>query len=225
MDVDLYLACRTGASNIPNILYENLGDGTFRRCRRCWRRSRPRRNCSCERRGHCRYRGQRPITTSMVSWTCSSPTGSTCGRSISAARTRCSATRATASAGSRSTSSVRGRIATQSARAFTRRRAASPDAHTERRLPPLVAGHATQPLRSCGRRGDVDLRVEWPSGAVQTLTRVAANRLYRITEGAGIVAVTPGVAPAYPVRTATTERRGRQGHFRLAGLPDAVNGG
>ena len=29
MDVDLYLACRTGASNIPNILYENLGDGTF----------------------------------------------------------------------------------------------------------------------------------------------------------------------------------------------------
>ena len=30
MDVDLYLACRTGASNIPNILYENLGDGTFR---------------------------------------------------------------------------------------------------------------------------------------------------------------------------------------------------
>ena len=30
MDVDLYLACRTGASNIPNILYENLGNGTFR---------------------------------------------------------------------------------------------------------------------------------------------------------------------------------------------------
>ncbi len=30
MDVDLYLACRTSASNIPNILYENLGDGTFR---------------------------------------------------------------------------------------------------------------------------------------------------------------------------------------------------
>jgi hypothetical protein len=29
MDVDLYLACRTGASNIPNILYANQGNGTF----------------------------------------------------------------------------------------------------------------------------------------------------------------------------------------------------
>ena len=29
MYVDLYLACRTGASNIPNILYHNNGDGTF----------------------------------------------------------------------------------------------------------------------------------------------------------------------------------------------------
>ena len=48
------------------------------------------------------------------------------------------------------------------------------------------------------RRGDVDLRVEWPSGAVQTFARVATNRLYRITEGSGIAAVTPGVAPVYP---------------------------
>ena len=30
MDVDLYFACRTGASNLPNIVYENLGNGTFR---------------------------------------------------------------------------------------------------------------------------------------------------------------------------------------------------
>ena len=29
MDVDLYLACRSGASNLENLLYENLGDGTF----------------------------------------------------------------------------------------------------------------------------------------------------------------------------------------------------
>ena len=29
MWVDLYLACRTGASNTPNILYHNNGDGTF----------------------------------------------------------------------------------------------------------------------------------------------------------------------------------------------------
>ena len=29
MDVDLYLACRAGADNLPNRLYENLGNGTF----------------------------------------------------------------------------------------------------------------------------------------------------------------------------------------------------
>jgi hypothetical protein len=29
MYVDLYLACRTGSSNLPNILYHNNGDGTF----------------------------------------------------------------------------------------------------------------------------------------------------------------------------------------------------
>ncbi|HET7202319.1 MAG TPA: CRTAC1 family protein [Steroidobacteraceae bacterium] len=31
MDVDLYLACREAARNIPNILYENLGGGIFRK--------------------------------------------------------------------------------------------------------------------------------------------------------------------------------------------------
>ena len=49
-----------------------------------------------------------------------------------------------------------------------------------------------------GAATTVDLRVEWPSGAVQTFPGVAANQLYRITEGGGIVAVTPGVAPGYP---------------------------
>ena len=29
MDVDIYMACRTGIENIPNIVYENQGDGTF----------------------------------------------------------------------------------------------------------------------------------------------------------------------------------------------------
>jgi hypothetical protein len=31
MDVDLYFTCRKAAANIPNQLYENLGDGTFRK--------------------------------------------------------------------------------------------------------------------------------------------------------------------------------------------------
>jgi hypothetical protein len=42
------------------------------------------------------------------------------------------------------------------------------------------------------------VRVEWPSGTVQTFNDVAANRLYRITEGnAALAAVTPGGAAPY----------------------------
>ena len=44
----------------------------------------------------------------------------------------------------------------------------------------------------------MNVRVEWPSGNVQTFNNVAANKLYRITEGGGIVAVPLSVAPAGP---------------------------
>jgi len=45
----------------------------------------------------------------------------------------------------------------------------------------------------------VDLTIKWPSGTVQVLPGVAANRLYRITENsAGPVPVALGLAPAYP---------------------------
>jgi len=49
-----------------------------------------------------------------------------------------------------------------------------------------------------GGASTVTLRVEWPSGTVQTFSSVATNKLYRITEGAGIAPVAVGVAPAYP---------------------------
>jgi hypothetical protein len=42
------------------------------------------------------------------------------------------------------------------------------------------------------------VRVEWPSGTVQTFNNVAADKLYRITEGGGIVAQSLSVAPAGP---------------------------
>ena len=29
MDVDLFLVCRSGANNLPDRVYENLGNGTF----------------------------------------------------------------------------------------------------------------------------------------------------------------------------------------------------
>jgi hypothetical protein len=44
----------------------------------------------------------------------------------------------------------------------------------------------------------VTLRIEWPSGTVETFDNVATNKLYRITENEGIAAVRLGVAPAYP---------------------------
>ena len=43
----------------------------------------------------------------------------------------------------------------------------------------------------------VDLRVEWPSGAVESYPAVAVDQLYRVTEGSGLAHVTPGVGPAY----------------------------
>ncbi len=45
--------------------------------------------------------------------------------------------------------------------------------------------------------GLVDLRVEWPSGSVDTFNDVAANSLYRVIEGGTIYKVGLGNAPAY----------------------------
>ncbi len=44
----------------------------------------------------------------------------------------------------------------------------------------------------------VDLTVEWPSGAVESFTNISADQLYRITEGSGLAVVTPGDALPYP---------------------------
>lgn len=45
--------------------------------------------------------------------------------------------------------------------------------------------------------GLVDLRVEWPSGSVNTFNGVAANALYRVVENGAISRVDLGNAPAY----------------------------
>jgi hypothetical protein len=41
------------------------------------------------------------------------------------------------------------------------------------------------------------VRIEWPNGTVQTFNNVASNRLYRATQGGTLAAVTPGGAPPY----------------------------
>ena len=43
-----------------------------------------------------------------------------------------------------------------------------------------------------GSELSVDLTVVWPSGTTEVFQDVAADSLYEITEGSGIVAVTPG---------------------------------
>ena len=120
MDVDLYLACRTSASNIPNILYENLGDGTFRQVA-----------------GAGGATG--PVGIAVASGAGTADTvvtgdynvdgfldlfvtnGFNLRPIISAARTRCSVTKATRTAGSKSTSSAHARIVMRWVPAFTRR--------------------------------------------------------------------------------------------------------
>lgn len=44
----------------------------------------------------------------------------------------------------------------------------------------------------------VDIRVEWPSGSVETFEDVGVDKLYRITEKTGIATMTPGIVPASP---------------------------
>ena len=172
-----------GRSNLPEHPLRESRQRHVPARRRCWRRSRPRRNRSCQWRGHSRYRGQRPITTSTATSTCSSPTGSTCDRSeFGGANTLVPQQRQRVSAGSSSTSSERARTATQSARAFMRRRTALTQiAHSERRLPSLVAGPETQPLRSCGRHGQSTCGSNGRAAPCRHLRAWPPISLYRIT--------------------------------------------
>ena len=178
-------------------------------------------DCRCQRRGHCRFRGQRPITTSMASSTCSSPTGSTCGRCSSAARTSCSVTTAT-----RNRWIELDLVGTHSDRdAVGARVFATANGMTQLRIQNGGYHRWSQDMRrshfGLGAAATVDLRVEWPSGAVQTLPDVATNKLYRITEGQWHCCGDAGCRSAgLPVWTASTERCGRRRHLSLAGLPE-----
>lgn len=54
----------------------------------------------------------------------------------------------------------------------------------------------------------VNLRVVWPSGTVENYTNVAAGRLYRITEKSGITPVAIGAAPTPPTGLMATAGNG-----------------
>ena len=45
---------------------------------------------------------------------------------------------------------------------------------------------------------EVDLSIQWPNGVIENFNNVAVDRLYRVTQGAGIQVRTPGDALPYP---------------------------
>jgi hypothetical protein len=197
MDVDLYLGCRTGASNLPNILYENLGNGTFRKVD-----------------GAGGALG--PVGVAVASgagWADSVVTADynvdgfldlylTNGLNLRP-RLYGGPTKLYRNKGNANRWIELDLVGTRSERDATGARIfATANGITQVRVQDGGYHRWSQNLKRThfGLAGAtvVDLRVEWPSGGVQTFNDVSTNKLYRIIEGGGIAAVKLGVAPAYP---------------------------
>jgi hypothetical protein len=196
-DLDLYLACRTGASNIANVLYENLGNGTFQ--------------VVADAGGAA---GPVGIAVASGAGTADSVVSADydLDGNVDLFVTNGFNLRPLGAGGENKLFRNRGGnnhwvqidlVGTQSDRdAVGAKIYAMAAGKTQLRVQNGGYHRWSQDLRRAhfGLAGasTVDLRVEWPSGNVQTFNGVAANRLYRVTEGQGIAAVTPGNAPAYP---------------------------
>jgi hypothetical protein len=197
MDIDLYLACRTGARNIANIVYENLGHGTFQKVREAGGAAGPLGVAVASGAGTADsvISGDYDVdgfldlfVTNGINlqprgvggpyklfhnngnanhWVEVDLVGKTSDRDATGAKIY-------ASAGGVEQLHVQNG-------GYHRWSQDSKRAHFG------LAGNAT-----------VDLRVVWPGNTQQTFANLPANKLYRITENGGIVAVTPGTAPAYP---------------------------
>jgi hypothetical protein len=197
MDVDLYLACRTGASNTPNILYENLGDGTFRKVS-----------------GAGGAAG--PVGVAVASGAGTAETVVTADYNVDGFLdlfvTNGLSLRPLRYGGNNKLFRNKGNgkrwieldlVGTRSERdAVGARVYATANGVTQMRIQNGAYHRWSQDLKrghfGLGGATAVNLRVEWPSGGVQTFSNVATNKLYRVTEGSGIAPVKMGVAPAYP---------------------------
>jgi len=197
MDVDLYLGCRTGASNLPNILYENVDNRTFRKVT-----------------GAGGATG--PVGVAFASgagWADSVVTADydvdgfldlyvTNGLNLRP-RLYGGPTKLFRNKGNANHWIELDLVGNQSDRDATGARVyATANGVTQLRVQDGGYHRWSQNMKRAhfGLAGAtlVNLRVEWPSGNVQTINSVAANKLYRITEGTGIVAVPRTVAPAGP---------------------------
>jgi hypothetical protein len=196
MDLDLYLACRTGASNIANILYENLGNGTFRKVDDAGGAS-------------------GPVGPAVASGAGTADSVITADYNLDGFLdlfvTNGVNLRPLNFGGPNSLFQNVGNanhwiqldlVGTRSDRdAVGARVYATANGVTQVRVQNGSYRRWSQDLKRAhfGLAGSptVDLRVEWPSGTVEAFSGIAANQLYRITEGEGIAPVALGAAPAY----------------------------
>ena len=196
MDLDLYLACRTGASNIANILYQNQGDGTFV----------PVANAGGA-------AGQVGIAVASGAGTADTAVTAdydvdgyldlyvTNGFNLRPLQTGGS-NRLYRNTGTGNHWIQLDLVGTRSDRdAVGARVYATANGVTQLRIQNGAYHRWAQDARRShfGLAGAtaVDLRIEWPSGAVQSFTNVAADKLYRITEGAAPVPIAVGASLAY----------------------------
>ncbi len=197
MDMDIYLACRTGASNISNVLYANQGNGTF---------------VAVPNAGG----AAGPTGIAVQSGAGTADTAITADYDVDGFLdlfvTNGFNLRPLYYGGKNSLFRNQGNanhwieidlVGTQSDReAVGARIEATANGVVQYRVQNGAYHRWAQDARrshfGLASASTVDLRVLWPSGAVEEFTGVAADQLYRITEGSGIAPVALGVAPAYP---------------------------
>lgn len=197
MDLDLYIACRTGAANTANVLYENLGNATFR---------------AVEAAGG----ASGPLGAAVATGAGTSDTVVTAdydldgfldlfvtnGFSLRPLQYGGESKLFRNAGGNGNHWIELDLVATTTPReAIGARVYAIANGVTQLRVQNGAYHRWAQDMKrshfGLGAATVVDLRVEWPSGAVETFAGVPVDGLYRVTEGSGIAAVTPGVARAY----------------------------
>jgi hypothetical protein len=195
-DVDLYLACRTGASNLPNILYENLGNGAFQAVPNAGGATGPVGIAFASGAGtadsvvSADYDLDGFLDLFVANGFNLRPLG--VGGPNKLFRNQGNGNRwiQIDLVGKQSDRGAVGARIQAMTPGLTQLRVQDGSYHRwSHDMPRAHFG--------LGSAATVDLRVEWPSGNVQTFNGVAANRLYRITEGQGIAPVVPGNAPPY----------------------------
>jgi hypothetical protein len=220
MDLDLYIACRSGAANLPNQLYENLGNGTFR---------------AVDAAGG----ATGPVGAAVATGAGTADTVVTADYDLDGFLdlfvTNGFNLRPLQYGGEsklfRNASGGNGNhwIQVDLAAIYTARDAVGARLYitangvTQMRVQNGAYHRWAQDMKrshfGVGTATSVDLRVEWPSGVVETIVAVPVDRLYRLTEGGGLTTITPGVARAYACGAPTLDGAVDSGVFLWRDCP------